>query len=220
MVTTATTQTPSVQRVVLNNISWQTFETLLSEMGETRSTRLAYDNGTLEIMTPLLPHEHNNRLIHNLIVILAEELSLSLKSVGSLTCKRPLRRRGAEPDSGFYIQNEPLVRSNRQIDLATDPPPDLVVEVDYTSSSIDRLSIYADIGVPELWRYDYPVMLIYQLRLGQYVPCHVSPTFADLPLASEIPGFLEESLRIGEIPMLKSFRDWVRRQIEHCSNNP
>lgn len=208
-----TTATPSVQRVVLKNISWQTFETILAETGEDRVSRLAYDQGTLEIMTPLLPHEHNNRLIHNLIVVLAEELNLNLKSVGSLTCKRPDRQQGAEPDSGFYIQNEPRVRDNEQIDLAIDPPPDLVVEVDFSSSSIDRLPIYAEIGVPELWRYD-PVMQIYQLRSGQYVQCNVSPTFADLPLTLEIPRFLEESPKIGEIPMLRSFRAWVRQHSE------
>ena len=208
MVTTANER---VQRVILKNISWQTFETILTEMGEDRVSRLAYDHGTLEIMTPLLPHEHNNRLIHNLIVALAEELNLNLKSVGSLTCKRPDRMRGVEPDSGFYIQNEPLVRNNKEIDLATDPPPDLVVEVDFTSSSLDRLPIYADIGVPELWRYDEPVIQIYQLLEGQYIPCTLSPTFANLPL-TEIPRFLEESLKIGEIPMLRAFRAWVRQQ--------
>lgn len=200
-----------VQRVILKNISWQTFETMLAEMGEDRVSRLAYDRGTLEIMTPLLPHEHNNRLIHNLVVVLAEELDLNLKSVGSLTCKRPDRMRGAEPDSSFYIQNEPLVRNNREIDLTTDPPPDLVVKVDFTSSSLDRLSIYADIGVPELWRYEEPVLQIYQLREGQYIPSTLSPTFADLPL-TEIPCFLAE-IRIGEILMLRSFRAWVRQQV-------
>ena len=208
----ATTANERVQRVILKNISWQTFEILLTEMGEDRVSRLAYDHGTLEIMTPLLPHEHNNRLIHNLIVALAEELNLNLKSVGSLTCKRPDRMRGAEPDSSFYIQNEPLVRNNKEIDLATDPPPDLVVEVDFTSSTLDRLPIYADIGVPELWRYDEPVIQIYQLFEGQYIPCTVSPTFANLPL-TEIPRFLEESLKIGEIPMIRSFRAWVRQQV-------
>lgn len=207
-----TTATPTAQRVLLKNISWQTFETILAEIGEDRVSRLAYDCGTLEIMTPLLPHEHNNRLIHNLIVALAEELNLNLKSVGSLTCKRPDLQRGAEPDSGFYIANEPLVRDNREIDLITDPPPDLVVEVDFTSSSLDRLPIYAALGVPELWRYDEPVMQIYQLEEGQYIPCTFSPTFASLPL-TEIPQFLEESLRIGEIPTLRHFRAWVRQQL-------
>ena len=118
------TATPSTQRVTLHNISWQTFETILAEMGEDRASRLAYDRGTLEIMTPLMPHEHNNRLLDHLIVVLALELNLPLKSAGSLTCKRQDLLLGGEPDSCFYIQNEPKVRNKRDIDLATDPPPD------------------------------------------------------------------------------------------------
>jgi Uma2 family endonuclease len=209
-----TTAAPASQKVLLRNISWQTFETLLAEMGNNRASRLAYDQGMLEIVTPLMPHEYNNRLIHNFIVALAEELHLNLKSVGSMACKRPDLLRGVEPDSSFYIQNEPLMRNKRDVNLTQDPPPDLVVEVDYTSASIDRMSIYAALGVPELWRYDEPVLQLYQLQAGQYVPCTVSPTFANLPL-TQIPQFLAESLISGEIPAIRSFRTWVKQQMEH-----
>ncbi|MBH8551223.1 Uma2 family endonuclease [Nostocaceae cyanobacterium CENA357] len=211
MVTTAA-KAISSQRVILSNISWQTFETILSEMGNDRATRLAYDHGTLEIMTPLMPHEHNKRLIEKLIDNLAEELNLNLKSTGSVTCKRPDLLRGVEPDSSFYIQNEPVMRQKQNLDLTQDPPPDLVVEVDYTSASVDRLSIYLALGVPEVWRYDEPVMQIYQLRDGIYIPGNVSPTFANLPLTTEIPRFLQESLKMGEIPMINSFRAWIKQQ--------
>ena len=210
MVTTVKT---TQGRGVLNNISWQTFETILAEMGNNRATRLAYDHGTLEIMTPLMPHDRNKRLIENLIIALAEELKLDIMSIGSTTCKRQDLLRGVEPDSGFYIQNEPLMRQKRNLDLTVDPPPDLVIEVDYTSASVDRMPIYLALGVDEVWRYDEPVMQIYQLREGVYVPCDVSPTFANLPLTTEIPRFLEESLKIGEIPMISSFRAWVRQQM-------
>ena len=210
MVMTAPTHS---QRATLSNISWHTFETILAEMGDNRSTRLAYDHGTLEIMTPLMPHEHNNRLLEHLVFALAEELNLNLKSTGSVTCKRQDLQRGVEPDSSFYIQNEPVMRSKQNLDLSQDPPPDLVIEVDYTSASVDRLPIYLALGVPEVWRYDEPVMQIYQLREGVYLPCDVSPTFANLPLTTEIPRFLQESLKIGEIPMIRSFRDWVKQQI-------
>jgi|SRR6478672_875334 len=209
-----TTAAPASQKVLLRNISWQTFETLLAEMGNNRASRLAYDQGMLEIVTPLMPHEYNNRLIHNFIVALAEELHLNLKSVGSMTCKRPDLLRGVEPDSSFYIQNEPLMRNKRDVNLTQDPPPDLVVEVDYTNASIDRMSIYAALGVPELWRYDESVLPLYQLQAGQYVPCTVSPTFANLPL-TQIPQFLAESLISGEIPAIRSFRTWVKQQMEH-----
>ena len=203
------------QRATLCNISWHTFETMLTEMGNHRGTRLAYDQGTLEIMTPLMPHEHNKRLIEKLIDNLAEQLNLNLKSTGSVTCKRPDLKRGVEPDSSFYIQNEPVMRHKQNLDLSQDPPPDLVIEVDYTSASVDRLAIYLALGVPEVWRYDQPVMQIYKLQNGVYVPGDVSPTFANLPLTREIPRFLEESVNIGEIPMLRAFRHWVQGQIAH-----
>ncbi|MCV3214271.1 Uma2 family endonuclease [Plectonema radiosum NIES-515] len=212
MVTTAAS---SSQRVILQNISWQTFESILAEMGEHRATRLAYDQGILEIMTPLMPHEHNNRLLEHLVFALAEELNLNLKSTGSVTCKRQDLLRGVEPDSSFYIQNEPVMRQKQNLDLTQDPPPDLVIEVDYTSSSIDRMPIYQALGIPEVWRYNEPVMQIYQLRENVYVGCDVSPTFANLPLTTEIPRFLEESLNIGEISMIRSFRGWVRQQIDN-----
>jgi len=207
-----TTRTFSEQRVVLRNISWQTFETMLAEMGNDRASRMAYDRGTLEIMTPLFPHEYWNRLIERLIFVLGEELNLEIFPAGSTTLKREDLRRGAEPDSSYYIHNEAVVRNKIAIDLNNDPPPDLVVEVDLTSSSLDRFQIYASLGVPELWHYDEGVLHIYQLQQGEYVECNNSPTFAQLPLI-EIPRFLEESLRIGVMGMTRIFRNWVREQI-------
>jgi Uma2 family endonuclease len=201
----------NTHHAILPNISWQTFETILTEMGNHRTTRLAYDMGILEIMTPLMPHEYNNRLLEHLVFALAQELNLNLKSTGSLTCKRQDLAKGVEPDSSFYIQNEPIMRNKQNLDLTQDPPPDLVIEVDYTSASIDKLPIYLALGVPEVWRYDYPVMQIYQMCEGIYIPCDVSPTFANLPLTIEIPHFLAQSLEIGEIPMIEAFRDWVRQ---------
>lgn len=202
----------SEQRVILHNINWQTFEMLLATLGDKRACRLAYDKGTLEIMTPLMPHEHYKRLIEKFIDVLTEELNLNVKSVGSMTCKREDLVRGAEPDSGFYIQNEALVRDKEEIDLTQAPPPDLMLEVDFSSLSLDKLPIYAALGIPEVWRYYRGVLQIYQLREGQYVLCDCSPTFADLPL-TEIPQFLEQSTQIGEMAMIRSFRTWVRQQL-------
>ena len=199
------------QRVLLENISWHLFESLLEALGEDRSSRLAYDQGALEIMTPLLPHEHSKRLIEKLIDILVEELNLNIKSIGSMTCKRKDVSRGIEPDSGFYIQNEPLVRDREEIDLDRDPPPDLILEVDFSNSSLNKFPIYIALGVPEIWRYAEGNLQIYQLQQGQYIPVNDSPAFA-IPL-TEIPRFLEQSNQIGEAQMLRAFRVWVREQL-------
>jgi Uma2 family endonuclease len=207
-----TTSTASTQRVVLRNISWQTFETMLADMGEDRASRITYDQGMLEIMTPLMPHEYWKCLIERLIFVLGEELNLEIFPTGSTTLKREDLQRGVEPDSSYYIQNETLVRNKTEINLISEPPPDLVVEIDLTSSSLDKFQIYASLGVMEIWRYDEGVLKIYQLQDGQYIECNNSLTFAHLPLI-EIPRFLEESQRIGVMGMARNFRNWVREQI-------
>ncbi|MCW5317415.1 Uma2 family endonuclease [Nostoc sp. KVJ3] len=207
-----TTRAASEQRAVLRNISWQTFETMLAEMGEDRASRITYDQGMLEIMTPLMPHEYWNCLLKMLIFVLGEELNLEIFPTGSTTLKREDLRRGAEPDSSYYIGNEALVRNKSEIDLNCDPAPDLVVEIDLTSSSLNKFDIYASLGVMELWRYEEGVLYIYQLRQGQYIECNNSLIFAQLPLI-EIARFLEESPRIGVMKMTRNFREWVKEQI-------
>jgi Uma2 family endonuclease len=210
MVTLAPTET---KNVILNNLSWHTFESILQETGSNRHNRFTYDQGKLEIMTPLMPHEHNNRLLQNLVFALVDELNFNIKSTGSLTCKREDLAKGVEPDSSFYIQNEPIMRNKQSLDLTQDPPPDLVIEVDYTSASIDKLPIYLALGVPEVWRYDSLVMQIYHLSHGKYELCNDSPTFANLPLNREIPRFLSQSLEVGEVAMIRNFRSWIKKQM-------
>lgn len=144
------TSTLAEQRTILHNISWETFETLLRETGENRGSRFAYDCGTLEIMTPLFEHENPKSNFANFIVALAEELAIEVKSAGSTTLKRKIVNRRIEPDNCYYIQNEPAVKGRQELDLESDPPPDLAIEIDITSSSVDKLGIYSALGVPEL----------------------------------------------------------------------
>ena len=206
------TSTPAEQRTVLRNISWQTFETLLKETGEDRGSRFAYDCGTLEIMTPLFGHENPKSNLGNFIIALAEELEIEIKSAGSTTLKRKIKNRGIEPDNCYYIQNELAVRGKQELDLETDPPPDLAIEIDITSSSVNKLGIYSTLGIPELWRYNGRVLKFYQLAEGQYVECNFSLAF---PIVSvtEMSRFIEQSKTSGEIALLKSFRAWVREKI-------
>ena len=209
------TATPEIaeQRVILSNVSWQTFEQLLKELGDKRSTRLAYNEGLLEIMSPLGPHENSNRFIESLIGAIADELNLNFKRFGSLTLKREKKLKGAEPDSCYYLQNEPLVRSKQEIDLDNDPPPDLVLEIDITSGSLDKRPIYAAVGVPELWRYDGKKLEVFVLQPSNrdYQKVNQSPTLPWMPL-DVIPRFIRQSLVDGETATLRAFRAWVREQ--------
>src|SRR4028119_2256465 len=206
------TSTPAEQRTVLRNISWQTFETLLKETGEDRGSRFAYDCGTLEIMTPLYEHENPKIQFDRFILVLAEKLEIEIKSAGSTTLKRRIANRGIEPDNCYYIQNEIAVRGRQELDLETDLPPDLAIEIDISSSSVNKLGIYSALGVPELWRYNGRVLKFYQLVEREYVECEFSIAF---PIVSvtDMSRVIEQSKTTGEIALLKSFRAWVRDNI-------
>ena len=205
-------------RVILRNISWQTYQSLIKDFEAEPAIRLTYDRATVEIRMPLDPHQTYKKLIGRFIEAATEELDLEIRSLGSRTCDREDVARGLEPDQCYYIQHEALVRDVEQIDLAQFPPPDLAVEVDITSSSLDRFSLYTDLGIPEIWRYDGQSLTIYYLQDGKYEmrDCSVA-----LPLlkADNITRFLalrfsknETLSTVSENTLVKQFRQWIRSQ--------
>lgn len=210
---TATLIESQTSGVLLKNISWQTYESLVNELAEQAGIRLTYDRGTLEIMTPSAPHEGNKQILGRFVETVTEELNVEIRSLGSLTCRREDLLKGLEPDQCYYIDNERVVRDAEQIDLNEYPPPDLVIEIDITSSSINRMELYASLGVPEVWRYDGSRLIFYQLEGQEYVEREVSPHFPFLS-PSEIMGFVERQKDVGETSMIRGFRQWVRSQIQ------
>ncbi|WP_309741934.1 MULTISPECIES: Uma2 family endonuclease [unclassified Chamaesiphon] len=199
----------SPDRVVLKNISWQSYQSLIIDFEREPAMRLTYDRGTLEIRMPLAPHETYKKILGRLIETATEELDLEIRSLGSLTCSREDLAKGLEPDQCYYIQNEAMVRGVEQIDLAKLPPPDLAVEIDITSSSLDRFSIYAALKVPEIWRYNGQVLAIYGLRGSEYIIRDSSLALPQLKTA-DILQFLNLSASIGENNLVKQFRQWLR----------
>jgi Uma2 family endonuclease len=202
---------PPGERVILQDVTWQEFEAILEELGEHRSSRLAYDRGTLEIMVPLPEHEASKEIIGDLVKALLEELDLEFCSLGSTTFKNQQMAQGIEPDQCFYIRNEAAVRGKNRIDLTVDPPPDLGLEIDVTSRT--HPSIYEILGVPELWRFEEGKLQINVLRSGNYVEVTESPNFPSLSLVDVIPAYLEQARSMGRNATLKAFRQWVREQI-------
>ncbi len=199
----------SPDRVVFKNISWQSYQSLIVDFEREPAMRLTYDRGNLEIRMPLAPHETYKKILGRLIETATEELDLEIRSLGSLTCSREDLAKGLEPDQCYYIQNESIVRGIEQIDLAKLPPPDLAVEIDITSSSLDRFSIYADLKVPEIWRYDGQLLTIYGLVGSEYTIRDSSIALPRLKTA-DILRFLNLSASIGENNLVKQFRQWLR----------
>lgn len=196
------------QHLRLHDVSWEEFERILVDLGDHRATRLAYDQGLLEITMPLPEHEDAKEIIGYLIKALLEELDIDFRSLGSTTFKQT-GTRGIEPDQCFYIQHEAVIRGKNRIDLTTDPPPDLALEIDLTSRSYP--SLYQAIGVPELWQFSQGAMEIKVLRGQQYVCVEESPNFPGLPLKTAIAQHLQMSKILGRNPALRAFRAWVHR---------
>jgi Uma2 family endonuclease len=205
----------TTQRIVLPNVSWSTYQALLADLGSGRSTRLAYDRGSLEIIMPSDIHEILKHLLERIVAALTEEFELPIRGVGSVTLDREDLQKGAEPDAGFYIQNAAKVRG-KTIDLAIAPPPDLIIEVDIHSSSSRRLQIYQDLGVGEVWRATEKTMQFYQLVTvdgqSEYQNCDRSPTFP-LVTTEIIQQWLELAERAqDDNAMVRALRQWVRTQ--------
>jgi Uma2 family endonuclease len=198
------------KRVTLRGISWQGYQDILRTLPQTRAARLIFDCGILEITVPLEIHEFSGRLIELFIRILVVEMGLKVKTMGSTTLDRQDLTRGAEPDNAYYIQNQPKV-AGRKVNLETDPPPDLVVEVDVTHTDIDKNRLYASMGVPEFWRFDGQVWRILQLQDGEYSEVTHSPTFP-LVEKEDLYRFLEQAL-VDEVEAELNFRQWIRGRL-------
>ena len=207
----ATPSSPPTQRINLEGISWQTYQALLQDMGHHRATRLFYDRGFLQIIMPSELHEIINRLLDRMITALTEELGLSIKGYGSTTLDREDLAKGLEPDSCYYIQHADRLQC-RQLDLTIDPPPDLAVEIEITSSSQRRFSLYRQLQIPEVWRYtEKQGVIFYQLQEGDYRPCGFSPTFP-IVSSAKLMELLDLAKTEDDNTVIRSLRAWIRGQ--------
>ncbi len=205
-------QVPPGQRVLLKDVTWQELETILEDLGEHRAARIAYDRGILEIMAPLPEHEYDKEIIGDLIKALLEELDNEFLSLGSTTFKNQAMAQSIEPDQCFYIKNESKIRGKKRLDLTIDPPPDLALEVDITSRT--HPNIYQALKVPELWRFEKGKLQINILQDGSYVESQQSLNFPRFALIEVIPQYLQQSTTAGRNATLKTFRLWVRQQMQ------
>ncbi|MGI0480321.1 Uma2 family endonuclease [Geminocystis sp. CENA526] len=202
-------------RVVLYNIDWQQFENILMDLGQTRSARIAYDNGALEIMSPLSEHEYYKENIGTAIQDIAEVLERDYESLGSTTWRKQAKMAGLEPDNCFYFQNESKIRGKLDYDLNYDPPPDLALEIDITSKLIDRFPIYGRLGIPELWCYDEGKLKIYLLQADEtYQESPFSLVFPDLPV-QEIPEVINQYRLEGRRKIRQEIRKWANSNTQN-----
>jgi Uma2 family endonuclease len=200
-----------VERLHLRYVSWELYEHLLKQTAH-RRVKITYDNGELELMSPLPEHERPSRALCLLIMILTEELHTPFSALGGITLKRGQKKKGLEPDECFYIRNARRIRGKKRISLPKDPPPDLAIEIDVTRWSIPRLPIYAAMGVPEVWRYDgKPVQCLHLAKSGDYRPSERSLSFPMLRPA-DLTRFIQQAESADLLAAGSAFRKWVRKQ--------
>ncbi|WAS05251.1 Uma2 family endonuclease [Gloeomargaritales cyanobacterium VI4D9] len=190
--------------ITLHSQTWQDWENIVEELGEDRHTRIAYYQGTLEIMSPLSRHERPHRIIGDIIKAILDAQGRDWEDFGSTTFYRK-DRAGVEPDTCFYVTNASLVRDcMERIDVDIYPPPDLAIESDATSKTF--LSAYEAIAVPEIWIYHNNSPKIFLLSNGQYSESESSLLFPDLPVKTLIPQLVKQGMAIGASAMLREFR--------------
>jgi Uma2 family endonuclease len=202
---------PAELRMFLRDISWETYERILADNEDRVVPRLTYDRGVLELMSPSTRHEMTDHIIGLLVEIVADELEIDVVGAGHTTFRRADLQRGFEPDGCFYVTNEALVRGKEEIDLMVDPPPDLLIEVDISSSSFNKLSLFAEVGVPEVWRYDGERLRIFRREGDGYVEADASGVLPPLT-GAVLTGFIEEGKTERRRVWVRSVREWARRQ--------
>jgi len=202
---------PAGATLRLPSVTWEEYETLLADLTNWPAMRVSYDDGKMEIMSPSHEHEEYKEFIYSLARIISEESGITLETRGSATYRQKRLRKGAEPDTSFYVQNAAHIIGKRTIDLETDPPPDVVVEIDTTNESLSKFSIYAVFGVAEIWRYDGERAYLYQLTGQAYVEANASLAFPSLT-ARALADFIAQSKTQGQTAALVAFRHWWRSQ--------
>lgn len=196
-------------RTILPGVGWQTYQALSLDLAEESGKRLTYDRGILEIMTPLPQQEVSKRLLGRMVESATEELGLEIYSLGSTTWSREDLQKGLEPDECYYITNEKLMRGKVKIDLNVDPPPDLAIEIDIISNSLNRLEIYAALGIREVWRFDGEDLSIYVLSNSQYELRENSQVLPILK-SSDLLSFISRKGDLGENALISEFRNWLK----------
>ncbi len=199
------------QKLILQGVGWDFYERILSEFEDSNALHFAYDDGFLEIEVPLFESETANRILQHLVTAICIEKEIEVINAGSTTFHKRAKAKGVEPDTCFYIQNEPKVRGKIDINLENDPPPDLVIEVDIKSPSLNKMPIYAALGVGEVWLYKGEKVEFYKLYGEFYQQITMSVAFPFLS-SDKTTEFLQKGLKDSFLTWNKEVRKWANEQ--------
>ncbi len=205
--------TPAAAGIVFHDATWDDYESMLKLVGD-RPIRVLYDRGEMEVYMPSYGHNHDAFLRGRMVDVLAEELRVSYRGGDTTTHKRADLDKGAEPDKCYWFGEKARQMSGKvRLDLPRDPPPDLVVEVDVTRTSLARLPIFAAMEVPEVWRSTGRSLQFLHLQEdGTYQARPFSRNFPALPVA-RVAQFLKEGRTADSTDWIPAFRAFVREKV-------
>jgi Uma2 family endonuclease len=198
-------------RVLLPNISWALFQEIADARGD-RLPRLTYVDGALELMSPSYRHDDLAFKIGVFVMMVARGLDRTCRGAGSTRWERAGLEVSKEPDGCFYLENEPIIRGLRDVDLAIHPPPDLAIEVEISRPLRDALRVYAALGVPEVWRFDGHTLQFLHLEEGVYHRRAVSRAFPMLGEEEAVAKLiLGDTMEQGA--WSQDVETWARREL-------
>ncbi len=199
------------QRLVLHDISWETYLALGNALADRPALRLTFDRGTLEFMTTSPRHEIYKKWLGRMVEILAEEFEKPLATAGNTTFQKEPLDRGLEPDDCFWITHERQMRGKLTWDPLVDPPPDLALEIEISRTVVSRMSIYAALRVPEVWCFDGATLRVYRLGPdGGYHQSEESQFFPGVAPA-ELARFLNPQGDTDYLGAMRAFRGWLQQ---------
>lgn len=208
---------PGDQRIVIRGADWELYDRLTESIRGDQHIRVAFDGKDLEIMTTGRLHEDYKGLFGRFVGALTFELGIPYSDAGETTWKRAEVSRGLEADQCYYFRPDKLAadaaaRVRRSNDVADYPNPDLAVEIDISTSEVDRPAIYAALRVEEVWRFDEESVVIEQLRPDStYVPAESSRF---LPIrAEEVARWIILEDTIDKLAWERRLREWIRAEL-------
>jgi Uma2 family endonuclease len=195
--------------VILRHQTWTDYEELIRRRRDNAAIKVRYNARTQEIriMAPLPEHGKNSDVLSDLVKALLRHVEQEWEAFDPITLKR-FGEAGLEPDACFYIRNREAILGKKRIDLGSDPPPDLALEVDATSPSDPE--DYEPLRVPELWIYREESLSVYLFDGQHYRESPDSPTFPAIPVRQLIPEYIRLAWQTGSSVALRQFESALR----------
>ncbi len=191
-------------QVIFPHQTWEDYERLLSLRLQKTYPKLYFNCKTQEIrlMSPLPSHGKRINLLSDLVKIILRRQGKDWECFDPITLKIP-GEAGVEPDTCFYIDNRQAILGKERIDLTVDPPPDLAIEVDFTS--LTDVEAYQLLKIPELWVYRREELKIYLFREDGYQESENSRLFPDINIKKLFPYYVELGWSQGSSLALRQF---------------